>query len=133
MSYLDLLNIKYKFRLFIIFIAIFLISLLIYILNLKMYDEIETYGYVLDKQIITRLNIDTPGMINNIRYVVIGSKRYKTTIDKVGEFSIDKDNLVNYQDVYLQVESNLKENQVFKMKVLYDEEKVWEKLKKIIL
>ena len=100
MSYLDLLNIKYKFRLFIIFIAIFLISLLIYILNLKMYDEIETYGYVLDKQIITRLNIDTPDMINNIRYVVIGSKRYKTTIDKVGEFSIDKDNLVNYQDVY---------------------------------
>lgn len=133
MSYLDLLNIKYKFRLFIIFIAIFLISLLIYILNLKMYDEIETYGYVLDKQIITRLNIDTPDMINNIRYVVISSKRYKTTIDKVGEFSIDKDNLVNYQDVYLQVESNLKENQVFKMKVLYDEEKVWEKLKKIIL
>ena len=127
MSYLDLLNIKYKFRLFIIFIAIFLISLLIYILNLKMYDEIETYGYVLDKQIITRLNIDTPDMINNIRYVVIGSKRYKTTLDKVGEFSIDKDNLVNYQDV------NLKENQVFKMKVLYDEEKVWEKLKKIIL
>lgn len=133
MSYLDLLNIKYKFRLFIIFIAIFLISLVIYILNLKMYDEIETYGYVLDKQIITRLNIDTPDMINNISYVVIGSKRYKTTIDKVGEFSIDKDNLVNYQDVYLQVESNLKENQVFKMKVLYDEEKVWEKLKKIIL
>lgn len=133
MSYLDLLNIKYKFRLFIIFIAIFLISLLIYILNLKMYDEIETYGYVLDKQIITRLNIDTPDMINNIRYVVIGSKRYKSTIDKVGEFSIDKDNLVNYQDVYLQVESNLKENQVFKMKVLYNEEKVWEKLKKIIL
>ena len=98
-----------------------------------MYDEIETYGYVLDKQIITRLNIDTPDMINNIRYIVIGSKRYKTTLDKVGEFSIDKDNLVNYQDVYLQVESNLKENQVFKMKVLYNEEKVWEKLKKIIL
>ena len=133
MSYLDLLNIKYKFRLFIIFIAIFLISLLIYILNFKMYDEIETYGYVLDKQIITRLNIDTPDMIINIRYIVIGSKRYKTTLDKVGEFSIDKDNLVNYQDVYLQVESNLKENQVFKMKVLYNEEKVWEKLKKIIL
>lgn len=133
MSYLDLLNIKYKFRLFIIFIAIFLISLLIYILNFKMYDEIETYGYVLDKQIITRLNIDTPDMINNIRYIVISSKRYKTTLDKVGEFSIDKDNLVNYQDVYLQVESNLKENQVFKMKVLYNEEKVWEKLKKIIL
>ena len=30
-------------------------------------------------------------------------------------------------------QDKIKENQVFKMKVLYDEEKVWEKLKKIIL
>ena len=45
MSYLDLLNIKYKFKKFLILTIIIFIGICIYILNLEIYDTNITYGY----------------------------------------------------------------------------------------
>ncbi len=132
MSYLDLLNIKYKVKLILIFIIVSIISTVIYVLNLELYDTKETYGYIENGLLITRLDVNTPDTINTMKYVVIGSKKYKTTLDKVGTFSVDKDTLTNYQEISLKINSTLRENQVFKIVILYNKEKVIKKVKKLL-
>lgn len=132
MSYLDLLNIKYKVKLGLIFIILFIISTVIYVLNLELYDTKETYGYIENGLLITRLDVNIPDTINTMKYVVIGSKKYKTTLDKVGTFSVDKDTLTNYQEISLKLNSTLRENQVFKIVILYNKEKVIKKVKKLL-
>ena len=132
MSYLDLLNIKYKVKWGLIFIIVSIISTIIYVLNLELYDTKETYGYIENGLLITRLDVNFPDTINTIKYVVIGSKKYKTTLDKVGTFSVDKDTLTNYQEISLKLNSTLRENQVFKIVILYNKEKVIKKVKKLL-
>lgn len=132
MSYLDLLNIKYKVKLILIFIIVSIISTVIYVLNLELYDTKETYGYIENGLLITRLDVNTPDTINTMKYVVIGSKKYKTTLDKVGTLSVDKDTLTNYQEISLKLNSTLRENQVFKIVILYNKEKVIKKVKKLL-
>lgn len=132
MSYLDLLNIKYKVKLILIFIIVSIISTVIYVLNLELYDTKETYGYIENGLLITRLDVNTPNTINTMKYVVIGSKKYKTTLDKVGTLSVDKDTLTNYQEISLKINSALRENQVFKIIILYNKEKVIKKVKKLL-
>ena len=132
MSYLDLLNIKYKVKLGLIFIILFIISTVIYVLNLELYDTKETYGYIENGLLITRLDVNTPDTINTMKYIVIGSKKYKTTLDKVGTFSVDKDTLTNYQEISLKINSTLRENQVFKIIILYNKEKVIKMVKKLL-
>lgn len=132
MSYLDLLNIKYKVKLILIFIIVSIISTVIYVLNLELYDTKETYGYIENGLLITRLDVNTPDTINTMKYVVIGSKKYKTTLDKVGTLSVDKDTLTNYQEISLKINSALRENQVFKIIILYNKEKVIKKVKKLL-
>lgn len=132
MSYLDLLNVKYKVKLGLIFIILFIISTVIYVLNLELYDTKETYGYIENGLLITRLDVNTPDTINTMKYVVIGSKKYKTTLDKVGTLSVDKDTLTNYQEISLKINSTLRENQVFKIIILYNKEKVIKKVKKLL-
>lgn len=132
MSYLDLLNIKYKVKLILIFIIVSIISTVIYVLNLELYDTKETYGYIENGLLITRLDVNFPDTINTMKYVVIGSKKYKTTLDKVGTLSVDKDTLTNYQEISLKINSTLRENQVFKIVILYNKEKVIKKVKKFL-
>ena len=132
MSYLDLLNIKYKVKLILIFIIVSIISTVIYVLNLELYDTKETYGYIENGLLITRLDVNTPDTINTMKYVVIGSKKYKTTLDKVGTLSVDKDTLTNYQEISLKINSTLREKQVFKIIILYNKEKVIKKVKKLL-
>lgn len=132
MSYLDLLNIKYKVKLILIFIIVSIISTVIYVLNLELYDTKETYGYIENGLLITRLDVNFPDTINTMKYVVIGSKKYKTTLDKVGTLSVDKDTLTNYQEISLKINSTLRENQVFKIIILYNKEKVIKKVKKLL-
>ena len=132
MSYLDLLNIKYKFKKILILTIIIFIGICIYILNLEIYDTNITYGYKENGLIVAKISIDTPDILNSIDYIKIGDKKYKTLVNSVGEISLDKENLINYQDVYLKVDNELRENQVFKLTIMYNKEKVYEKLKKML-
>ena len=130
MSYLDLLNIKYKFKIFLLTTIMIFIG--ICILNLEMYDTNITYGYKENGLIVAKISIDTPDILNSIDYIKIGDKKYKTLVNSIGEISLDKENLINYQEVYLKFNNDLKENQVFKLTIMYNKEKVYKKLKKML-
>lgn len=131
MNYLDLINIKYSFkkRLY-LFIALF-ISLIYYIFNLNMYESYSTYGYIEDNYLVTKI-IDNPDIINSMKYIKIGTINYEASIEEISQSLIDEENYVNYQIVKLKLSGRLYNNEAFKFAIFYNEEKVYNKLKKII-
>lgn len=132
MTYLDLLNIKYKKRGFLLFLTILFIVLVIYILNIKIYDTYNALGYFQNKKLITKVSILDPDTINDIKYVVINNKKYKAKVSEVGKIELDEDSMITYQSVVIECRVNLYENQVVKIVILSNKEKVYKKLKNML-
>lgn len=132
MTYLDLLNIKYKKKKILLLLIILFIALIIYILNIKIYDTYDAISYVKANELITKVNIDNPDTINGIKYVVIDNKRYKAKVKEVGDVEVDEDNLIVYQNVIIKYNGKLHDNQVVKVRILSNKEKVYKKLKKML-
>lgn len=132
MNYLDLINIKYTFKISLIIFLIFFVLIISYVLNLNIYENFTSYGYVLDDQINLKVLVDNPDILNNLKYIKIGSKDYKAEVKEISEVMLDSENFINYQIVKLEIDERLNDNEVFKVDIFYNEEKVYKKLKKIL-
>lgn len=132
MNYLDLINIKYTFKFSLIIFLIFFVLIISYVLNLNIYENFASYGYVLDDQINLKVLVDNPDILNNLKYIKIGSKDYKAEVKEISEVMLDSENFINYQIVKLKIDERLNDNEVFKVDIFYNEEKVYKKLKKIL-
>lgn len=132
MNYLDLINIKYTFKFSLIIFLIFFVLFISYVLNLNIYENFTSYGYVLDDQINLKVLVDNPDILNNLKYIKIGSKDYKAEVKEISEVMLDSENFINYQIVKLKIDERLNDNEVFKVDIFYNEEKVYKKLKKIL-
>lgn len=132
MNYLDLINIKYSFKISLFILSIAFIIILGYVLNLNIYESYNTYGYVQDELINIKISIENPDVLTSLKYIKIGSKNYNAEVKEIGEVMLDKENIVNYQMVKLKIDERLNNNEVFKIGIFYNEEKVYEKLKKIL-
>lgn len=132
MNYLDLINIKYTFKFSLIIFLIFFVLIISYVLNLNIYENFTSYGYVLDDQINLKVLVDNPDILNNLKYIKIGSKDYKVEVKEISEVMLDSENFINYQIVKLKIDERLNDNEVFKVDIFYNEEKVYKKLKKIL-
>ena len=132
MNYLDLINIKYFFKISLFILSIAFIIILGYVLNLNIYESYNTYGYVQDELINIKISIENPDVLTSLKYIKIGSKNYNAEVKEIGEVMLDKENIVNYQMVKLKIDERLNNNEVFKIGIFYNEEKVYKKLKKIL-
>ena len=132
MNYLDLINIKYSFKISLFILSIAFIIILGYVLNLNIYESYNTYGYVQDELINIKISIENPDVLTSLKYIKIGSKNYNAEVKEIGEVMFDKENIVNYQMVKLKIDERLNNNEVFKIGIFYNEEKVYKKLKKIL-
>lgn len=132
MNYLDLINIKYSFKISLFILSIAFIIILGYVLNLNIYESYNTYGYVQDELINIKISIENPDVLTSLKYIKIGSKNYNAEVKEIGEVMLDKENIVNYQMVKLKIDERLNNNEVFKIGIFYNEEKVYKKLKKIL-
>lgn len=133
MTYLDLINIKYNKNLFLITTSFIILSLIIYTLNLSMFDTYETFAYYSKNSLVLKINIENPDTINYLEFIKIGKKLHKATLMDASDVEFDKENLVSYQTLYFKIDEVYEENQVFKIKILYNKEKVYKKIKKLIL
>ena len=132
MNYLDLIYIKYSFKISLFILSIAFIIILGYVLNLNIYESYNTYGYVQDELINIKISIENPDVLTSLKYIKIGSKNYNAEVKEIGEVMFDKENIVNYQMVKLKIDERLNNNEVFKIGIFYNEEKVYKKLKKIL-
>lgn len=132
MNYLDLINIKYSFKIELFILVIAFIIIIGYVLNLDIYECYQTYGYIEDELINVKISIEDPDVLTNLKYIKIGSDNYDAEINEISEVLIDKDNFINYQMVKLKIDERLNNNEVFKLGIFYNEEKVYRKLKKAL-
>jgi len=132
MNYLDLINIKYSCKKGLFVLTTVFIIVLVYVLNLNMYESFNTYGYVQDELLNIKISIQTPDMLTNLKYVKIGSNNYKTEIKEISDVLLDEENLINYQIVKMKIDERLNNNQVFEICIFYNEEKVYKKILKLL-
>lgn len=132
MNYLDLINIKYSCKKGLFVLTTVFIIVLVYVLNLNMYESFNTYGYVQDELLNIKISIQTPDMLTNLKYIKIGSNNYKTEIKEISDVLLDEENLINYQMVKLKIDERLNNNQVFEICIFYNEEKVYKKILKLL-
>ena len=132
MNYLDLINIKYSVKIGLFLLIIVFLTLVIYFLNLDMYESYPTYGYVEDDKIVTKINIETPEIMGSVKYLKIGGKNYNLESYEVVDVTMDNESFINYNIVKLKISDRLTNNEAFKFDIFYNEEKVYKKLKKIL-
>lgn len=132
MNYLDLINIKYSCKKGLFVLTTVFIIVLVYVLNLNMYESFNTYGYVQDELLNIKISIQTPDMLTNLNYIKIGSNNYKVEIKEISDMLLDEENFINYQIVKMKIDERLNNNQVFEICIFYNEEKVYKKILKLL-
>lgn len=132
MNYLDLINIKYSCKKGLFVLTTVFIIVLVYVLNLNMYESFNTYGYVQDELLNIKISIQTPDMLTNLKYIKIGSNNYKVEIKEISDMLLDEENFINYQIVKMKIDERLNNNQVFEICIFYNEEKVYKKILKML-
>lgn len=132
MNYLDLINIKYSCKKGLFVLTTVFIIVLVYVLNLNMYESFNTYGYVQDELLNIKISIQTPDMLTNLKYIKIGSNNYKVEIKEISDMLLDEENFINYQIVKIKIDERLNNNQVFEIGIFYNEEKVYKKILKLL-
>ena len=115
MNYLDLINIKYSCKKGLFVLTTVFIIVLVYVLNLNMYESFNTYGYVQDELLNIKISIQTPDMLTNLKYIKIGSNNYKVEIKEISDMLLDEENFINYQIVKMKIDERLNNNQVFEI------------------
>ena len=130
MSYDELINIKYYvYQVFIILVGIALIVSL-YALKIEVYDVYNTKGYIKNSNLVINIPIENSDTIINGEYLVINDEKYNFEVKNISDVLLS--NNVNYQEVVLEIASDIPENSIIDTIIYHDKEKVATKIKKII-
>ena len=130
MSYDELINIKYHvYQVFIILVGIALIVSL-YALKIEVYDVYNTKGYIKNSNLIINIPIDYSDTIINGEYLVINDEKYNFEVKNISDVLLS--NNVNYQEVVLEIDSDIPENSIVDTMIYHDKEKVAAKIKELI-
>lgn len=132
MRYLDLLNVKCKWHWKVIWLFCLFAFFVSFVLSRDIQDVYNTFGYVKNGNIVFNLDLDHVNILDKIDCLKVNGVISEAKVLNVGELMIDEKNLINYQDVILDSSNNYVENQVVKLNIYHNKEKVWRKLKKII-
>lgn len=132
MSYLDILNMKYKYSFKIIILSTLFILFIIYLLNLDIYNTYQIKGYVIDNLVYFKLPIEYPDVINNLEYIKINEEKGNYEIKNISAVMFDEDNLVNYQLISIDTKKEEKEENIVNICIYYNKEKVYKKLQRLL-
>ena len=131
MNYDELLNIKYKVYNGFLVLIILGIILTVYLFNNEVYDVYNTFGYINNNNLILNIPIEYSDTVVNGEYLMINDKKYNYEILNISE--ILQSNNINYQEVTLKFENQFLENMVLNTNIYHTKEKVFTKIKKIIV
>ena len=131
MNYDELLNIKYKVYNGFLVLIILGIILTVYLFNNEVYDVYNTFGYINNDNLILNIPIEYSDTVVNGEYLMINDKKYNYEILNISE--ILQSNNINYQEVTLKFENQFLENMVLNTNIYHTKEKVFNKIKKIIV
>ena len=129
-NYDYLLNIRFKyFSISIVIIGILMITLLLSIF-IKTYTSYQTLGIYMQGVIVVSVPIENSDAVNNGDYLTINGKQFKYKIEDISELQVV--NFNNYQDYYININKNFRNNEVVKITFYYDKQIVLKKIMEII-
>lgn len=133
MDYNTLLNIKIKrnYFLFIFLIGVFFLSFKI--LQIEIYESYNSKAFYQDGFIYLSVPIDYSDTITSGEYLKINKEKYEYKLLNIGDIEIDEVNLINYQVITIEVDKEFKNKEVLDITIYYKKEKIFNKIKEIIL
>ena len=117
MSFQDLINIPYKSRIKFCLVLGIIIGVLLYVSCKVTCDVYNTYGYILDNELIINIPTNYPDTINNMEYIKVDNKKYLGKVINISEVQLDNVSLINYQEVKLETSVDDVDNQIFKVSI----------------
>ncbi len=132
MSYDEVLNIHVKYPFKLLIVGALLTFLIIIGVQFSIYDVYTIVGVSTGDAILLNVPLEYSDTLNHGEYLKIGDNTYSFLILSIGELEFDWDQQVNYQTYSIKVDAKFLENEVIKMTVYYDKEKIIEKIKKIL-
>lgn len=132
MDYDDLLHIKVRYGFLLFCMVILFIGVGIYVLNLKVRDVLPLKGIYNDGLIYVEVPIDYSDTIKNGEYVKIDNEEYTYEIKAIGAMEVDASTFLNYQVFSICLDEEFLNNEVIDITFCFNEEKIFEKLKKKI-
>lgn len=132
MSYHELLNMKYKSYGFGIVLSLILILVLIFLQNYEVCDIYNTYGYYEEGGIKFSLPIAHSDIINRIEGIKIDNQDYEYQNISISKILLDQNTLVNYQEIFMQVNGDFIDNQVLKITIYHNKEKIRKKIQRLL-
>ena len=132
MNYYDLLNKKYHFKYYIILLIVIFIIPIIYVSNKSINDVYKTIGYVSNNKIVINVPLEYSDTLNKLVYIKIEEDNYYLKDLTISEILLEPNSLINYQEVYININDTYKENMIVPITIYYNEEKVFTKLQKLL-
>jgi len=132
MSYDEVLNIHVKYPFKLLIVGALLTFLIIIGVQFSIYDVYTIVGVSTGDAILLNVPLEYSDTLNHGEYLKIGDNTYSFLILSIGELEFDWDQQVNYQTYSIKVDAKFLKNEVIKMTVYYDKEKIIEKIKKIL-
>ena len=130
MNYSTLINMKYKKSKALIFLLLSSTIIVIYLLNKNSLDVYNTYAYYTNNSLLLNIPIESSDTLNNMEYIKINDEKYIVKELEIGPML--QNNYINYQEVKFMINEEFEENQVLKISIYYNNEKIIKKVKKII-
>lgn len=130
LNYEDILNIEASDKLAFSIISFLFLSLILIMFFYESYSVIDYDGMYDGKNVIITLKYDVTNIIKSGEYIVIDEKEYDYSIKSYGDIFLVADEY--FQSIYLDIDADLKKNEVIKITVFYNKNKMIKKIINVI-
>ena len=125
-----LLNIKYRQFILISIVVILLVICFILGFSLESYDKYMTYAVYNENNLQISVPINKTNNVINSDYILIDKQKYSFSINYIS--NIEVENMVNYQNIYLNNGEKYLDNQVLKITFYYNKQRIIKKIINVI-
>jgi len=131
-NYQSLLKIKYQhaYYFLLMIISIFLISY--FICQKEVYDKLNALGVYKNGYLVINVALNNSDTIMNENTFYLNKKKYYYEIFSLSEILYDYQTFQNYQEISLKIDGKFKENEIVNLTIYYDQEKLGEKIWKLV-
>ncbi len=124
-SYMDLLNIRCKKMIVVLFVLLFLIIVFVLSLKFKVHDTYKISGVYKERSIVLTVPLEKTDYVSNADYLYIDGNKYTYKVLSFGEIFVSD---IPYQEISIRPNKVLEENEVVEFTFYSNEEKVITKI-----
>ncbi len=127
-NYYNVINKRPKYCGFFIITTMSLMIIITFILQLEVYSKRVIYAIAKDNLLYADIIIDNTDTINKGDYLRIDRQLYKYKITNISDLMVNESNYLNYQQYELYIGGVFKDNEVIKLTIYYNKQRIIHKI-----